>query len=441
MDKNIKAEEQYTLLDSFSLNGTDKDGFKEAVTVKAAHTRDEVIDPEDLTWLHILNGEPVEVSTREKYGIADDKAVVYSLNEAGCRRAEEEGRPPLATVAKEDFSEDQFAEMTKKTCLGLKIWDEKFSIGENAFQTLNQRGQIAGLGTLVPTYSRNLFLASSIFRQGSAIHFVWEEDGAYKKVFAAFGSKYTYVPQTILLDVLDKLESDGTLGAPVVKGWLVNHERSLIVVEYPDAADDFTDSLKLPKKVIPGVLLETSDIGMVSITAEVVYRLDGMSSYIAPEILSIRHSGDIDAEDVISQIDDKLFPAIRKLPEALADLMGREVLNYSAADLNTSKGQEANVSAVSKAYDKAVCGRLTAFLGKKRRKALLEALVSEINPKKRYTYYDIAVSLMELPDRIDGIDHNSISFSKFEELVGQIPYQLQKQSKKSSAGDDDVTLI
>lgn len=445
MDKKINAEEKFSLLNTFALTGNDQDGFREAVTTMAAHTRHEVIDPEDLKFLHVLHGESEDKRQRKEHSIPDDKLVVKVLDQDGLDRFEDEGSPAVAMVASKDFDEEQLSEMLRDTKLALKVGDEKFSVGSSSFMTLLQRADLSGTAALAPTYARNLLLAESIFSSGNAVHLVWREDGSYRKIFAGFGPRYKYIPQTILLDIMDRLDKDGTLGAPTVKEWRVDHYRSMILLEYPEAAEDIQAEYKLPNKVTPGILLEVSDIGLCSITAEVIYKTEGSTAGIAPELLMIKHVGDVTAEEVADNIDQNLLPDIRKLPEALAELIGREVADYSSIDLTTKAGQNDNEAAVKKALSSSVRGKLTTFLGKKRRKSLLEAMNAEINPAKRYTWYDVATAVMELPDRIDGFDKGSVTYTKLQELVGQVPYALTKSAKTITAGDvnddEDITLV
>jgi hypothetical protein len=209
-----------------------------------------------------------------------------------------------------------------------------------------------------------------------------------KKIMACMSGKYKYIPQSILLDVITNFKS--SLGDAECKYWNISQFFTNILIEFPEVADDISRTYKLPHRVVPGILLRTSDTGDSSLTA--VGTMSIGTSLMHCDTVSRKHSGEIDFGKLKKEIDNEIFKNYTKLPERLCELMLIDVedpvlcTDYVLEKLN-----------------------IEDILGKRQAAKLATELTSEYNPSISYSAYDIAVSIMEIPERLQGLSKSSLS--------------------------------
>lgn len=441
------------LNDMYEISGSDFEGFKDAVTETGSMTKSLEVNSDKITLLHKVTSKKQKDAIAEKYG--DKYSPYYIFTRESLEENNEEGKSFAAGLITNDtFPEELTRQMENTTLLAAKIGDEKYLISEHAMSTLCQRAKVSGFAFGSADLQRNAFLAHSLLspdrKSGSKpqkINIIFREEEAdgrkVRKIFAFLGRYYKFVPQTILISFAEEIMKGGDLGEPVVREWKINHERTYIYLEFPDAADEIQEAYKLPVKIIPGVILATSDIGENSIVARGVARQDKSDAYVITDEVSRKHSGDIDTDKVIEDVNNVIFANVRKLPEVLAELISRELMDYSSVDMTDEKVQEDNRAKVADAIKlamKSVNGTLSARC----RKQVEELLLEEINPARRYTWYDIAAMFLELPERIEGINKEGTAFLEFRRKAAKTPFFIKKQLEKAAKDEEqeeEIVLI
>ncbi len=332
----------------------------------------------------------------------------------------------------ERYGEELFKEFTNGTGLMMRIGGENYLVSPGAIKTLTIRSGVGGdVTTGRNNLIRNLHLADGIYYKNEPINFVYreveDESGRpVKKIFAAFGGAYQLLPQTVLLDIIEKFEAEGKIGGLKPYKWAVDHRLTSISFDLPDIAEDMKSVYGIKDEIIPGIMLETSDTGDSSIVIKGTYRIGG--SYITTDSVLAKHTKSLTAERVIEDADKKIFEKIRKLPECLMGLMSKEAADYSSLDLTSKDGQDANIESISDYMDIALSKCLSKF-PMKRRTALREALIAELNPTAHYTLYDLAVMFIKVPERIEA-ELDAQSMRDLRAGCAQVPYTLAKATPK-----------
>ena len=165
----------------------------------------------------------------------------------------------------------------------------------------------------------------------------------------------------------------------------------------------------------------TSDPGDASLTARgLIY---GKSGYVVVDEVTLRHTGVVDETKLVKAVEDQIFKKVRKLPEALANLMAVDVTGDKTGDDNKKA-----VEAVVRAGVKEMTAKIKA--GGLAINALTDAMVEEINPDLHYTGYDIAQMFIDAPDRMMGCNESVIILVR--RAFGQAPYKLYDMLTKDA---------
>ena len=400
-------------------------------------TMDKVVYGSNITFLSLCEVPEVQM---------EGKVIFYILNGEYIRNFLESGRRlVVGRVSKNEIPDELLNELRNTTGLMAIIGDDKYIVSDIAIPTLTIRASVSGNLTINrQNLIRNLHLADAILSKNEKIHIVYREvevpteDGGMitiRKILAGLGSAYQMVPQTIITKTAEKLKSESVLGDMEVRDWSIDHIFTDLHVEFPDAAKDFQAMYKLPEAITPGVFLCTSDVGKSSVIARGVYRLKG--SYVITDEVMIKHTGDITPESVTEKIDEEIFTNIRKLPEALSELIGRDIIDYSKVDLSSETGAAKNHEAVLDTLESTLKKVLKSVLPVKRQVALLECLVDEIDSSRPYTLYDIATTFMSIPDRVEGIDE--VTLTDVRKACAKTPFILI--DKKSIKKEEEAEIV
>lgn len=450
-----------SLSDEFEIKGNSFDGFKTAVKEMAQGTSCRLVESDKVIFYHYIEGPKTlkKILSVKPDALDGGKRPFYVFDRTSLEENNEENHEfRVGLIAEDVFSDAQWdKDIENGEKLVVKIGNDKFTISELAMNTLFQRAGLSGKSLVTPDLQRNIFLAHSFLandrlsgQKPQKINVIYrEEDGEngrkYKKIFAFLGRYYAYIPQTFLITLAEELMKDGALGTGEVYSWGVDQQRSYILIEFPQAAEDIQDAYKLPDKMIPGLYLATSDTGENSIVCRGTLRHEKSSLYIVTEEVKRKHLGDVNAEEITDKAKETIFANVRILPEVLSRLIGQSVKDYSKTDLSTPAGQEENRAAVS-ALIKRVWKKTADVFSKKTSTALLEAMTDEIDPSRRYSYYDVAVAFMDLPERVEGISRKSSAFVEFQRRCAKAPFLVEKavSSPATTPADDedeDIFLV
>lgn len=430
------------LLDGYAESGNDYSDFKEKVDEVVDMTKDLVVRGRDITFLSLCEKpDPSLVEPgKELFYVLDEKSLESFVMESKRLAA---GRVTVAEIGYELFDE-----LKKTTGLMAIINGEKYLFSDNAIKTFTIRASVSGEYTVTrQNLIRNMHIADAIIAKNEKIHFVYREiqigtrpDGTpvmAKKIFACLGGYYQPVPQSILYNLADLVTKDGTLGDMSVNYWTLNQRFTDLYIDFPTAADDFKKLYKLPDKIIPGLLLCTSDTGDSSVIVRGVYRVG--RHYVITDEVAMKHTKEVSARKILDRADEVIFSSFRRLPETLANLIGKEVADYSSIDLSSESGAAKNLSAVAKCMESLSKKLLKSILPKKHLDTILQCMQDEIDSSRPYTLYDIAITFMGIADRLSGLDN--VTLTEIRKACARAPFILDKEIKVYSAEEEEIALL
>ena len=117
--------------------------------------------------------------------------------------------------------------------------------------------------------------------------------------------------------------------------------------------------------------------------------MKGCNRYVIVDEYARKHIGTITSEEILTDCDREIMVNFRKLPEELARKMGQLI---------------GNGHLVEKALrDSLIKLGIRKIIGKTRFAQLLEQLNVEIDQAAIYSEYDVAILIMGLADRLEGL--------------------------------------
>lgn len=423
------------LNDEYEQRGTDFGEFCSYVKDMAERTERIDLNTDELIVLHLSDNEELRQLCEEKApGSLKDKVLVRVLSKRTLEENNERSKAfPLGCVAASLFTEEQWRETKVTNLLLFKIGDEKILVSSLAENTLFQRAGLAGKAMKFADLQRNVLLAHSLMagnrlsgEKGQKITLiVRSNDVGQKKVFAVLAPSYNYLPQICVIPMAEGfLNGSSSMGKGVVSSWHIGHDRTAIVIEFPDEAEELSNYYSLKDKMIPGVFIETSDIGMSSLRFAGTWRKEGNNEFVISSEYTRKHQGNFSSEEFFEKGKTAVFSEIRALPETLSKLMTREISVTELPD------------AIKALVEK------TAPFSKKQKEALISSLCTEISATRSYTYYDVADIALTLPDRVEGLDKESTAFDEFRKRCARYPYTLLDiSSKKKEKEDESLFLV
>lgn len=415
------------LEDAFATHGTALADFTRVTTEMSEITKDIECRGGDLTFLSLCEREEAQKPGKVAFYILNEENIEAYLNENKFF--------PVGTVSVEKVGQALIDEMKNSSRLMLLIKNVPYLVSELALPTITIRALVGGQVTIERNnLIRDMHIADALICRNEYIRFVYREvsigkdaagnDIVVKKIFAAMGGMFRSVPQTILADSIDLIRSEGKMGKEKVHNWSVDQTFTSIYLEYDQVTEDIRQAYQLPDQIIPGVYLCTSDIGRSSIIGRGCYRRKGSNSYVVTDEVAFKHTGKACKEVVLKQLDNGVFAKLRKLPEALCNLIGKDVTDYTKLDLSTTEGQEENVRIMGEVYRTVIKKLLKEKVGAKNGEELAEQMASEINPSLHYTMYDVALAFMDIPDRVANTDR--ATDMEIRKICAKIPFEIEK---------------
>ena len=403
------------LLDSWASHGNDLNAFCDELKKLSAITSVKKADSQGVV-LYSFN----EHASSSSEGIS-----VFVINPADIWEVSSTGNVSLrqGNLNRETFEKHDatklLSEFEHQTKLMLKIGKATFFTSSNLCTTFGQRTGIKGDAAVIPTLERDL-LSARYLNNNNEISFIVRDVEGVKKVFAALSGNYAYVPQSFLCDVINRVQSESKLGTVVCNDWNVSNQLAEIYLEFPDKAEEIATVYELNDDIVPGLYLAKSDVGECSITVRATYRINKSALVITDEIKR-KHSGKIDIDELLNDIDELTYSKYTKLPDKLCELLATDITNPAWEKLSAAKFLSINEKTVKKAI-KNVFNQIgmVAAIGKKNEKALYEQLCEELDYSLYFTAYDIIMSIMMLPDRVSGL--TKTCKENLSKAVGKAPY-------------------
>lgn len=270
----------------------------------------------------------------------------------------------------------------KQNRLMLRYGDDRYFTADSLIPTMTMRIGSGGSNAKRPSFKRDAYFAELLGVAEQDVQLLIRRAEDVKKIFAMHSNRYTLVPQTVILDIINQIEHG--LGKPVCRRWDVSNARTEVQLDFPERARDFARMYSLPDKIIPGLRLTTSDVGESSVCAEGTWKLRGRT--IGSDVYMRKHTGRIALEKILEQVDRCIFAKYEKIPKTLCKLMKIDIGDPMAAV--ESVFQQIN---------------LKDAIGMRREQQLCKIMEPQFNPRLKYTAYDIATTVMALSASIQGM--------------------------------------
>lgn len=431
-----------TLLDTFSETGNTLDGLKEVIKELTDHTHFMKWRSADIELLSFRNRMKIEAEKKDKTGntvLGNDgkpkmeKVPVvtsYLLTPHHLPEPEESLAGHVKAYREKSVKTPELlTEWTEQVKLALIFNNNAASLNEpkrsfyfasqNALQTMDRFG-MQGEFLLNPTINRDRLIAQQ-FEQDLGVTVIAREINGTRKIFSILSDKYTHINQDILFEIVKKIETDSDMGEAKCYQWTVNNFFTKLYIEFPKKAKELSVLYGLKREMIPGILMTTSDTGDSSFKVRGTWRLEGSDSLVINSEIKRKHIGEIKADEVIEEITEQIFAEYAKLPEALCNLMAHDITDPSW-DLTTTAGLKANQAEIENVL-KTAFKRLgiVKAIGKKMEKKLREAMLNEFDVSIHYTAYDIAMSILGLPERAVFMDKDK-DISQLQKACGNAPF-------------------
>lgn len=393
------------LNDMWEITGTDIESFKEELENIEKKTVVEEVKMDEVYFLSIsdfgtgytavpLQADSIWRKTKsslllKRYDIDKDTYLHKGYEESTVDEAFINGL--FLTASKKRLSQNKIKEMISN--------GSYIPVSQKAMGTISNRISKRGNGFLSEDLIRDLAIAKK-FDKPIPVSVVSRLDPEknVKKVFAVMSNKYSAIPQKTILEILEKIEEEGEtdFGKAECVGWSINHSLTRIYVEFPECGEEFAETYGYPDKIIPGIMIETSDIGDCSLRVRGYYRDDvtKMIFYMEDECVQM-HVGDIDTEEILKMVKMNIFAKLTWYPEHLAELMQIDIVNDSMRPVEKKRIMSSLYRRISREIG------LVKAITKAREKILIEQLIDSINTDIDYTAYDVAITFLTLASYVE----------------------------------------
>jgi len=398
------------LSDTWEVNGTNFDNFKEELEKIEKNTKIKEIPMDNFYFLSVSDVGTGYVAVP----LHSDEFWKKSKVSLSLKKFETEKEKMFHVgfeddVINEAFENGLFVAYSDKKVSSTKVRNmvenfKYFPVSEKAMNTISNRISHSGYGFFTDRLVRDLAI-SKRFNKPIPVSVISRIDDTsnLEKIFAIMSNKYTKISQKVIIDIIDEIrnEAKADLGKMECDYWMINHSVTRIYLEFPEAGKEISETYKLPDEMIPGIMLETSDIGDCSLRMRGYFKVCGTStiSYMENEFSKI-HSGAFDIKAIVKAVTNDVFPKYTLYPEHLAHLMEIDITDESMSANRKIKTMTTLYRKVSREIG------LVKAIGKNREKSLMDQLIESINPLIDYTAYDVAMTFLTLSEYIETDNKN-----------------------------------
>ena len=342
-----------------------------------------------------------------------------------------------------------------------KYKGEPLFFSASATKTLAQRVGMTYSSLNNHFVERDLYLARKMNVDVDATLIVKEYKNL-KKVFGVMSANY---PQemdiTIICDIYSKLANSwkgdhkinpddacdltspditSKLGKMECCGWNIAHNKVSIRFQFPEYAEEISQTYGLKQKMIPCVEFSNSDTGECSLRAVGYWKLKNGSSVVGDEWDRV-HKGNPDIDSMANDIEESIFDKYTLLPQRLLEL-SELAISSPDFDENSPRKRGENRKRVCKAFDFILKElKVVSYISKARELQLKRTIdFGIIDEAKFYTAYDVVMDVFSLPDilnttLIDGLEMSDEIYRKFRiECISKAAYvDFNKLIKKLEA--------
>lgn len=393
------------LNDMWETTGTDIESFKEALDSIGKRTLVEEAKMDEIYFLSVsdfgagytavpLQADSIWRKTKsslllKRYDIDKDIYLNKEYDEETVNEAFENGL--FIAASKKRLSQNKIKEMIAN--------GSYIPVSQKAMGTISNRISRRGNGFLSEDLIRDLAIAKK-FDKPIPVSIVsrFDPESNIRKIFAVMSNKYSAIPQNTIIEILEKIEAEGEadFGKAECIGWSINHSLTRIYVEFPECGKEFAETYGYPDEIIPGIMIETSDIGDCSLRVRGYYRDDATKAifYMEDECVQM-HVGDIDTEEILEMVKMNIFAKLTWYPEHLAELMEIDIIDDSMKPAVKKRIMSSLYRKISREIG------LVKAITKAKEKVLMEQLIDSINTDINYTAYDVVLTFLTLASYVE----------------------------------------
>lgn len=412
---------KYYLADEYSIVGNTFAEFKTAITEMEKNLHFYKTNSEDIT---ILSLKEIKENVLIFYGFNPSKKIISEFPQLPLEAFEYE-----YYIESPEEKELLLKELQiNKLCLYDNLRGLFFFTSDHIKNDMVLIG-MGGSAMTEPSVERDMLLAR-LFRTNRKFTLVVKEDDfENKKIFGVRSGRYKPLSQHVLLDIVNELNKDKSMGETECRNWEINHFLTNLDVEFPDKANEvlslevesgkanskkLSDFLTTPP--VPGLRLITSDTGDSSVQVMGTWRIG--NSRIITDIVATRHSKKAEIETIIEDCRKTIFSGFRMLPEKLCELTMLNITN-PRWDLSSEEGESENRNAICAVIDSVFNQlKIEKAIGKKRCKVLYDLFTETLDYTLPFTGYDVAMMILDIPARIQNLDKATLE--RLEKCIGNI---------------------
>lgn len=219
----------------------------------------------------------------------------------------------------------------EKSGMFVKIGRKIYPVSKMAYTSLANRAGITGPAASKDSLSRDMLIAEN-FDSYDKISLVKRTDGSKEKVFAFMSGDYGYIRQDIITEIIQKLLIDYYgLGKPECKGWIATQSTSQVFIDFPEKKTNTVTKAGKTIEFIPGIMMETSDVGDSSFRIISYSRINGYIAYSKYRYEKV-HLGKIDVSKIVSYVQDNILPNITIFPRLAEELTEKTAYESDGVD-------------------------------------------------------------------------------------------------------------
>jgi len=269
---------------------------------------------------------------------------------------------------------------------------------------------------------------------------------------AAPSVKYHYLAQNAIQSIYHSyIDNPRYKEVRFAEGKISAH-RTTVSFDLIGVAEEICESYKLPFNAIPGIQIETDDTCSEGIFVYGYYRIVRKDKkgnvhnvkVFMKDPVHKDHRGQFDIEDVIQEVNEKIFDKIYELPKALKNCMNTKITppGHNKEKRECIKVNKIYIIDAYKTCLNHVIGGepISKTIGASRRKDFNAKIAATIDATQEYTALDIVLDVMSIPedkDLMDGIHEDCkkkfctqlarAPYTKWENVVYEIQYDKDKR--------------
>lgn len=338
----------------------------------------------------------------------------------------------------------------KNTRLMFQVGRKAYIVSQLALATLGQRIELKGKAIQEPSLERDIFIAKRLDTSKN-VQFVVKSGNGLGKVFMAASENYRMLPMTVIERIYQRFGEENQIGKMKCEGWEIDHSISRIrfsFLDYERTQDmAFLYGLSEEETPIPGIEIISSDIGDYAFTVRGFWKVK--HGYLYTDEVSRKHSGSIDEEKIVREVERTIFAQYTVLPERFMELLSIDITPESVREADTAlkgaqqavmdagvaenpRAPESVALAQAERYARRQFKDHTKLLTEVVRMAMkeittsslqykkdwIERVVADLNPSMSYTAYDIVSIILDTQIMTKSDD----TVEKMRKSMTRLPY-------------------